>query len=187
MRIEDDLVTVGQQAIFSVQINNYGPESIENVRLKLDIGRARAAANDAEFTWHSIDPITLPRVERGSVMQTFRHEFKEPGDYAVRATLQTKDGLDIDDVRQVVLTVKKRVEVLVVNGKSDGHPFKQQSAGWLRFALDPDNGNSASVNPIHVTVLTMPNLMMRLWVISRITIACFSATCRRFLRRPRNG
>ena len=134
LRVEDDLVVADKfrKATFSFQVNNYGPESVENVRVKLEVGRARAKASDAEFLWHAVDPMTLPRVDRGSLTQTFQLPFAEPGDYAVRTTLQTKDGLDIDDGRQVVLTVKKHVEVLIVNGKADGHPFKQQSAGWLR-------------------------------------------------------
>ncbi len=79
---------------------------------------------------------TVKEIKDGEqVPVTFQYTFPEPGDYVIRVEVD-HDGLEADDARRVVVTVKDRVEVLLVDGKPAGQAF-DRAAEYVRTALNP--------------------------------------------------
>ena len=69
---------------------------------------------------------------------SFAHKFSTPGDYIVQVRLEP-DALELDDVRSAVISVRKEVPVLLVNGKPDKQLYKQATE-YLFDALNPYQG-----------------------------------------------
>src|SRR5262249_37838191 len=88
---------------------------------------------------------TAVRAERGQQTPVaFAYKFPTPGEYVLQVQVEN-DALALDDVRSAVVTVKKDVPVLLVNGKTEGDPF-DQATEWLRLALNPFDGDQAPGN-----------------------------------------
>lgn len=129
-----DLAVVGRGSILIATLHNYGQETKE-VSVKLLVGRARSA--QGEPVCELVEKAErIVRVDRNQdVPVPFEYKFQSPGDHVVQVQVQN-DVLPLDDMRSAVLTVKRDLPVLLVNGKSFGDPF-DQSAEWLRLALNP--------------------------------------------------
>jgi len=118
-------VTTGLPVPIFVKVKNYGARPRSNVRLDLQISRARRTATEPAF---NADPPPSARMvfdlkENDETTLPFAVRFKEPGDYAIWAVLEP-DDLSLDNTRGVVVTVKKEVPVLIVNGKPADDPYE---------------------------------------------------------------
>jgi hypothetical protein len=64
----------------------------------------------------------------------FRHRFPAPGTYIVQVRLDADDGLAPDDQRSLIVTVRDRLPVLLVDGTPFG-PAEERETHYLRHAL----------------------------------------------------
>lgn len=135
----EDLATTGRVTSILATLQNYGPETRDAVTVRLLVGKARARANEPPCIPRVIHE-TIMRVERGQQTPVaFPCKFPSPGEYLVTVQIES-DALDLDDSRSAVVTVKKEVPILLVNGKPFGDPF-DQATEWLRLALNPFDGS----------------------------------------------
>lgn len=135
LRLLDDVATTGRISTFVTTLQQYGTESQQTVTVKFLLGKARASREEEPCSLREIKKTSV-KLERGQETPVaFSYNFQNPGDYLVQVEVE-HDGLMLDDVRSAVVSVRKELPVLIVNGKADGTTF-EQSAGWLQFALRP--------------------------------------------------
>jgi hypothetical protein len=140
LALDDELAGLGRLTTFTVTLQNFGFEAgrdapRETAHVKLLIGKARTAPNDPPCTLNVVKE-DLVRLERGKeTNHTFAYKFPAPGEYVVQAQVDN-DSLPLDDTRTIVVSVRKELPVLLVNGKPFGNTF-DQSTEWLRLALNP--------------------------------------------------
>ena len=142
LALGDDLAVAGRAATVVATLHNFGPETRRQVRVSLLVGRARAAAGEAAWdkTLRVVQEQVADEVKPGQQASlTFAYNFASPGEYVVQAQVVEGDALDLDDTRSAVVTVKREVPVLLVNGKPFGDPF-DQATRWLQLALNPFDG-----------------------------------------------
>jgi hypothetical protein len=135
---EDETPTAGRLTTIQATLHNFG-ETRENVGVKLRIGRARTAADNGE-EMRLVHEMTV-RAERGQTPIAFPYQFPVPGDYVLQVSTDS-DGLEVDDSRSAVVTVRKEMNVLLVNGKPASESF-DQATELLRVVLaeQADAGN----------------------------------------------
>jgi hypothetical protein len=143
LRVVDDIVIAGRETVIEATVQNFGTEVREKVKVKLLVGQAGLAGGEGAFELQAErnDKSTkeIERLPRGAEHAIrFIYKFDKPGDYAIQVQI-ANDALALDDARSAVITVKKDLPVLLVNGKSFGDPL-DQSAEWLRLALNPNSG-----------------------------------------------
>src|SRR5262249_5615200 len=131
------VVTTRGETPVVATLHNYG-DTRDEVHVRLFVGRARAEEGDKRLDLSKLSPAGVQTLALKGKQQTpvaFKHRFAQPGDYLVRVEVD-HDGLEVDDVRSAVVTVKDTVPVLLVNGKPAGKAF-DRATEWLRVALDP--------------------------------------------------
>jgi hypothetical protein len=138
-------------------VHNYGPDTRDQVRIELLVGRARATAADPPFELRVAHQAVV-KLGRGQNTVSFPYKFPGPGDYVVQVRLEN-DALDLDDARSAVVTVRSTVPVMLVNGKLvDGRPMGRladDATEWLRIALNPFDTPAAPGNfPARPKVVT---------------------------------
>jgi hypothetical protein len=138
-------------------VHNYGPDTRDQVRVELVVGRARAAAADPPFELRVVHQAVV-KLGRGQNTVSFPYKFPTPGDYVVQVRLEN-DSLDLDDTRSAVVAVRSTVPVMLVNGKLvDGRPMGKladDATEWLRIALNPFDTPAAPGNfPARPKVVT---------------------------------
>jgi hypothetical protein len=134
LTLSTSLVTVGNETAVKATVHLYGPESRENVRVTLAVGKVRAAENEPPLEMQVVQEKVLS-LARGDNTVNFPHRFSKTGDYVVQVRTES-DALALDDTRSAVVRVKDNVPVLLVNGKVAADPF-DQATEWLRLALNP--------------------------------------------------
>lgn len=142
--LRDDIAIADRDCIITATLRNYSTESKADFPVKLLLRRAQATAADPAGETIQLD--TTLRLDRNQENQVyFKVRFPAPGDYSVQAQIPG-DRLPVDDVRSTVITVRKQLKVLLVNGKPFGDLF-DQSTEWLRLALNPfaEGGDSGSI------------------------------------------
>lgn len=160
LTVSDPIITTGMPVVFQAAVRNFGKDARPNVNVELLIGRGRSAAGDADLrlTRHG-----EPRVlDLGAGQQgppvSFEHTFDAPGTYAVQVRVDA-DDLEADDARTVIVTVREKIPVLVVNGKLADEDGEEDAAEFLPFALSPPplpNQKNPLKLPVEVTVLDVP-------------------------------
>ena len=153
--LAEDLATTGRHSVLTATVHNFSNETRKNVAIKLLIGKARRLATDSPFELRPNDNVEkqIPVLEHNQdVSQSFTYKFPTPGDYVVQVQVE-HDGLPPDDIRSMVLTVKKDLPVLLVNGKPFGDRF-DQSAEWLRLALNPFEKPGEGVSVVRPKVIS---------------------------------
>jgi hypothetical protein len=136
--VDDDVATPGRATTIVATLQNFGNETREAVRVSLLVGRARATASEPAFEMRPVHEAVV-RAERGQqVPVAFSYKFPTEGEYLLQVQSEN-DALDLDDTRYAVVTVKKDVPVLLVNGKPAALAF-DQATEWLRVALNPFDG-----------------------------------------------
>ncbi|HZY89496.1 MAG TPA: VWA domain-containing protein, partial [Gemmataceae bacterium] len=152
LALGDPLATTARETPIVATLNNYG-DTRENLRVRLSVGRARALTADKPYTLREVSEVLVPRAERGQQTPvTFAYKFPAPGDYVVRVAIE-HDGLELDDERWAVVTVKNTVPVMLVNGKPAVEAY-DRATEWLRNALNPfDDG------PVPATITARPKVL----------------------------
>ncbi len=82
----------------------------------------------------------------------FTYQFEEEGDHVVEVQL-TEDRLSIDDSRRLVVPVREKLEILLVDGDFRTEPFESET-DYLAQALAPSSGTDQSPSPFEVRVVT---------------------------------
>src|SRR5262249_8260235 len=131
-------------------IHNFGPDTRDQVRVDLLVGKAQSAAGDPPFNL-AVAYQTVAKLGRGQNIISFPYKFATPGDYVVQVRLEN-DSLDLDDVRSAVVTVKNAVPVMLVNGRLvEGKPagkLADEATEWLRLALNPFENAPGVAGPV---------------------------------------
>ncbi len=115
------------------------------------MGKARASKDDAPFEMRPAQQ-QLVRLDRTTSTFYFQHKFTSPGEYVIQARLDP-DALDLDDVRSAVVTVRKDVSVLLVDGKANEPQVLDRAAETVRFALRPGEDLVLGGIPVRPKVL----------------------------------
>jgi len=135
LTLDEDIASPGRTTTVVATLQNFGTETREAVRVTLLVGRARVQATEPPFELRPVHEMIV-RAERGQqVPVAFPYKFPSDGEYVLQVQAES-DSLHLDDTRSVVVTVKKDVPVLLVNGKPAGQAF-DQATEWLRVALNP--------------------------------------------------
>jgi hypothetical protein len=146
--------SAGEAVAINATIHTYGQASRENARVELWVGKARMIATDPPLKMR-IEAQRIEHLEHGAHSVTFFHKFPAPGEYVVQVRVEP-DALEVDDARTFVVSVKKDIPVMLVNGKSAVEAF-DQGTEWLRLALNPsfDGGQTFGVAPARPKVLSV--------------------------------
>ncbi len=148
----ESMATTGRETPILTTLHNYG-DTRSDVSVRLFVGRARATAADKSADLHEIGEQILRKVERNQPMPVaFKYKFPAPGDYVLQVQVQ-HDGLELDDLRSAVVTVKNTIPVMLVNGKPATELY-DRATEWLRTALNPfDEG------PVPASVAARPRVL----------------------------
>jgi len=147
------VVSTGTPTPISATIHNFGQAPREQARVELWVGKARATAADQPLKM-SVVAQRIERLPPGATTVTFAHVFASPGDYVVQVRVEP-DALEVDDVRSFVVTVRKDVPVMLVNGKPAVEAF-DRGTEWLRLALNPfEGGPLPGIVPARPKVLSV--------------------------------
>jgi hypothetical protein len=130
-----ELVTTGAATSITCEVRNYGSDGSKPRHIELWIGKARAISTDPPFDLRVVQQEVVQPPPGESRTVSFPYRFTTPGDYAVQVRLEN-DGLELDDVRTVVVSVKDTVPVLLVNGKPAAELY-DRATEWLKDALNP--------------------------------------------------
>jgi len=144
LALADEVATTGRIATVVATLHNHGTDADDKV-VAFFVGKVGGGLPDKPFELTEVQQ-TKVRVERSKETPVaFTYKFPSPGEYVLQVRVLGKlvdnkvipaDNLVLDDVRTAVVTVKKDVRVLLVNGKPVGEPFDQASE-WARLALNP--------------------------------------------------
>jgi hypothetical protein len=142
LTLGDPVVVAGQTTTVIATVHNYGNEPRGNVSASLWVGKARATANESAYELKLDQEQTIQVSRREEKLITFPFKRSMPGDYVVQVRIEG-DALDLDNSRSAVITVKKAVPVMLVNGKADVTDPYDKATEWLRLALNPYEGETA--------------------------------------------
>src|SRR5262249_26388477 len=147
------LASVGTPTPVAATIHNSGPTPREGVRVELLVGKTRGSSSDPPLKL-TVAAQKIERLNRGPNTVTFQHKFTSDGEYVVQVRVEP-DALEVDDARSFLVSVKKDVPVMVVNGKPAVEAFDRASE-WLRLALNPfDAVPTAGIVPARPKVLSV--------------------------------
>jgi uncharacterized membrane protein len=139
LRIEQPFITTGRQVPIIATVKNYGARDRTGVRVELLVMKAGETPPGQKFRRRRLSPAAVARIREinrnEEVSLDFEYRFKEPGEYAVRVRLES-DDLALDNSRAVIVTVKKSIPVLLVNGKPHRDAW-EGATEYLRTALNP--------------------------------------------------
>jgi hypothetical protein len=132
--LADEMATTGRLTTILATLHNYGTDTGEKI-VKLLVGKVGKEAADGALQMVEAQT-SLVKIERNAdTPVAFTYKFPSPGDYVLQVQV-AGDSLGLDDTRTVVVTVKKDIPVLLVNGKPAGDPF-DQATEWVRLSLNP--------------------------------------------------
>lgn len=161
LTLGEELATTGRISTILATLHNYGTESDEKV-VSLLVGKVAREQADEPLKMNEVQT-TRVKVERNQdTPVAFTYKFPAPGEYVLQVKVVGKvvdnqiapgDNLALDDVRTVVVTVKKDIPVALVNGKPVGEVFDQASE-WLRLALNPFDERAESGALVQPKTLT---------------------------------
>jgi hypothetical protein len=168
LRIREPFVTTGSEVHIQAAVRNYGARGHDRVKGQLFVIPAGQTYREKAFK--PLRPLAVDHdeasLERGEQrVLNFRYTFREPGEYAVQVKLGP-DELPLDNVRSFVVTVKKNIRVLLVNGKPSREQPSESATRFLERALNPSfkgpaaqgQGLLTRVQPQVVTEAELANL-----------------------------
>lgn len=124
----------GQPAEIAVDVQNFGPNAKNGVRVVLDVDGERRPNETTDVP------------ARGHAQVVFSLTFKNAGEHVVTARLEEGDHLAFDNQRSRVVVVPPAVRVLLVNG-APGSVIEEDETGYLRAVIEPSDdviGSSAN-------------------------------------------
>lgn len=128
LTLGDPLIVAGMRTVATATIRNASPRLRSGVAVELLIGRASAPPLVVQQ-----QAATIPA--GGSAAISFPIQFASPDDYLVQVRVPD-DALEFDNQRSLVVSVRDRSPVLLVNGKP-AIERREQATGWLSDALNP--------------------------------------------------
>jgi len=147
--LAEPLAVTGSEVTLKATIVSHGGDTSDRVRVALKVGKAPQGAGDPplQLVDRAHEEITLAR---GDNLVAFKYRFDSPGDYVVQIAIEN-DGLELDDVRTVVIPVRESIPVLLVNGRPAGFIY-DQSTEYVYDALNPiqsttSGGPKARIKP----------------------------------------
>jgi hypothetical protein len=156
LKVDAPFVTTGREVRIAATVRNYGSKARHQVRAELLVSRARKTDKEAGF---NPNPNPAGRqvfdIERSEAQHLeFYYRFKDEGEYAVQVRLEA-DDLTLDDTRSTIVTVKKAIRVLLVNGKGSADSFDGASK-YLAAVLNPFGKREipAFIPRVETTVVT---------------------------------
>ena len=152
VELSREVVGTDREATIRITVENTGTEAITPETVQVTVGDE-----------------TLPELKIGQLAQgqeetlEIRHLFKEAGPVVVEARLDCGDDLRSDDKQELVVAVKKRLPILLVDGNSSGGGFFERAAGLTALALAPSaalfGGEKPELNFLmEPTVLAAPEI-----------------------------
>jgi hypothetical protein len=152
LSLGESIPTTGRDVPIQAALQNFG-ETKEEVSVRLFVGRARVKATDPPSELREVEE-ALVQAKRGQqTTVTFKYKFPTAGDYIVQVQA-AHDGLEPDDRRGAVVTVKDTVPVMLVDGKPAVQLY-DRATEWLHNALNPFEGGSVPANvPVRTKVLS---------------------------------
>ncbi len=139
-RVEFDLaypyLTPGVDITLEASVQNFSAENKKDVRAEVLIGKVRENAADPPMQLRVVDQASAT-VPAGRVFP-FRFEkvkFPTPGTYAVQVKIGD-DALAEDNARTIIITVREKIPLLLVNGKASADRF-ERATEYLKLALNP--------------------------------------------------
>ncbi len=154
LAVADPTAVVGKPTLLQAVLHNFGAAR-RDAPVHFKIGKVAADGRSVDL--HDVgDPAVVKNIEDGETVRvSFQYPFPEAGDYVVEADAP-HDGLEADDARRVVVSVKDKVEVLLVDGKPAARAF-DRAAEWVRTALNPYPDDAAAREHDVVTRPTVIN------------------------------
>ncbi len=146
-----EVVGTDREATIRVTIENTGTEAVTPNPLQVTVGE------------EPLEPVAIGQLAPGQEETVeLRHLFKLAGPTVVKALLDARDDLPVDDVQELVVAVKKRLPVLLVDGNPSGG-FFERAAGFTALALAPSaelvEGNKPEENYLmEPTVMPAPEI-----------------------------
>ncbi len=155
LSLGEAMASTGRETPLLATLHNYG-ETRTDVSVRLYVGGAadvRRETRSGAGDLREVGEVLLRKVERNQdTPVTFKYKFPAPGDYVLQVQVQ-HDGLELDDVRSAVVTVKNTIPVMLVNGKPAVEVY-DRATEWLRTALNPfDDG------PVPASVAARPKVL----------------------------
>lgn len=138
LRAMEDFHTVRQPARFKVSATTLS-RMAQDTSLEFFVDGKLQASRSV-----NLQPFT-------EVSEDFSYTFATGGDHLIQARL-TRDGLPVDDQRQLSIRVKDQLRVLCVNGKLAGRP-RDTATFHLQLALAPTTGDSVAQAMIQPQVI----------------------------------
>jgi uncharacterized membrane protein len=128
-------LTVNTELPLSAMIKNFSQEA-KKTRVEMLVGKAKEGPNAAAVQPRPVDEkdVTIAAGETHTV-DFNRYKFPEAGTYVVQVRIG-EDALLEDNVRTVIVTVRKTIDILVVNGKNSNDRF-ERATEYLRLSLNP--------------------------------------------------
>ena len=152
LTIGDPMPLVNTDLPVSATIHNYGRQAQAGWPVTLLLHKAGDRGTPIRLAQKLVN---LP--PGGTVTVNFalekQNQFREPGQYVLQVSAGN-DELHLDDSRSLALTVRDKIPVMVVNGKSSPDPLDRAS-GFLSRALNPfPEGERSPESPADVRVLS---------------------------------
>lgn len=152
----EPFVTTGGAVQVNATVQNFGSAPKKDVRVELLVGKARETLNEPPLAMRVVAEELVSEIKANDrLAMSFRsYKFPKAGTYAVQVKLQSADKLDVDDSRTVVVTVKDKIPVLLVNGKLAPDRF-ENATEFVRLVLNPfPAGSEPKEAPIRPLVRT---------------------------------
>ena len=170
---------VGQPITVTAAVQNFGRSERRAVDVVLEVERPPGAVAPPppprEQVVRRIDAI--PPGEQAGVSFALKdlHGFRDRGPHVLRVRLAEGDRLEADDSRAVVVEVRDKVSVVLVNGRPDAEPLRRASE-YLARALEPPGAKPAADAGPSCGRSRRPSSPTPAWATCRPSIACCCAT-----------
>lgn len=113
------------------RVRSFGVSAPKRVPIELWVDGHRTAQQQVD----------VPRA--GAAAATFTHRFEDAAEHTVDVRLAA-DGLEVDNHRYLALSVKEKLQVLVIDGKP-GVGGPASASYFLNLALNPNNSGQSSI------------------------------------------
>lgn len=133
LSVTTPVVTVGVPVNLRVQVRNFASQSKPAARVRLMIDGQLGPEQVVDLP--ATEPVTL----------NFTQLFRDAGDHVVEAAIDD-DPLAADDRGRLVVPVKEKVRVLLVDGDLNPEPFAAET-DYLAQALSPQELGQDAANP----------------------------------------
>ncbi len=131
LSVTSPVVTSGVPVNVRAQVRNFTTQSKPSTRVQLIIDGQLGPEQMVDLPVN--EPVTI----------NFTQVFRDPGDHVIEASIDD-DPLSADDRRRLVVPVKEKLRILLVDGDLNPEPFAAET-DYLAQALSP--AESAQVDP----------------------------------------